>query len=53
MDPGIAGLNAFLTYMYGCRLDFDLIEVRALGRHRFYSLPGMLIIRTSLVTSVM
>jgi hypothetical protein len=39
MNPGIAGFNAFLTYMYGRRLDFDLIEVRALGRHRFLISP--------------
>jgi hypothetical protein len=39
MHPGIAGLNTFLTYMYGRGFDFDLIEVLALGRHRFLIFP--------------
>jgi hypothetical protein len=39
MDPGIARLNTFLTYVYSRRFDFDLIKVRALGGHRFQISP--------------
>jgi hypothetical protein len=42
MDPGIAHLNAFFTDMYGRGFNFDLIEVRALGRHRFLISPFLI-----------
>ena len=53
VDPGIAELNALLTYVRGRRSDFDLIEVGACCRHRFLISPGKTRFEPGQVTSVM